>query len=111
MSAKATSHHKLHGLAGLVMIVTLPIFLWGLFGAISGQASGFTQWISSPFGAISLLVFITSALLYYKMEMDEVILDYLAGGTQTLAMWANRLAAFAAWAIAVFVIIKMWLGA
>ena len=110
MSAKGTSHHKAHGLAGLIMIITLPLFLWGLCGAISGKAAGFTDWMNTPFGAVSLMVFLTSAIFYMKMEMDEIILDYLSGGTQNFATWANRLVAFAAWAIAVYVIVKTWTG-
>jgi len=109
-SGKGTFHHKLHSWTGLLTILSLPFFLYGFVCAINGRADGFTQWLTSPFGAISSLVFITAALWYCKLEFDEIVLDYTDGGLRSFGLLANRLVAFAAWALSVFVILKMWLA-
>ena len=111
MSAKGTSHHRIHGLTGLVMILSLPFALWGLCMAIPGGASGFVGWISAPVGAIPLLVFLSAIFWYCKLEFDEVIMDYFDGGLRSFGLMANRIVALVVWLIAVFVIVKMWLGA
>lgn len=111
MAGKGTTHHRIHGWTGLVMILALPIALWGLCCAIPGGSAGFQDWISSPLCAMGLLVFLTSGLWYCKLEFDEVIMDYLSGGLRSFASWANRILAFVAFAVAAFVIFKMSFGA
>ncbi len=106
-----TSHHRLRGITGWGLIVTLPFFLLGLTYGLSGGSTGFSDWLTSPVGAISTLIFLTTAIWYCKLEFDEVILDYTDGGLRSFGLLANRVIGFVAWAIAVFVIIKMWLGA
>lgn len=106
-----TFHHRLRGWTGILMILALPFFLYGFAAALSGRAEGFTQWLSEPLGAISALVFLSATIWYCKLEFDEVIMDYLDGGTRSFALCANRLIGFAGWAVSVYVILKMWLGA
>ena len=110
-SGTGTGHHKLRSLTGLITIIALPIALFGLIDAVPNGAVGFTAWLSNPILAIGLLIFMTAALWYCKLEFDEVILDYTDGGLRSFGLLANRLIAFLAWAIAVFSIIKIWLGA
>lgn len=111
MAGKGTSHHRVHGITGLIMIISMPFILWGLCQAIPGGADGFKAWVSSPLWTGALFVFLTSALWYVKLEFDEVVLDYTDGGLRTFGLWANRIVAFLAWAMAVFVIFKMTFGA
>ena len=110
-AGKGTGHHRLHSVTGTIMILTLPLALYGLITAIPGGADGFASWIGSPFGAISLLVFLTAAIWYCKLEFDEVVLDYTDGGLRGFGLNANRVVGFAAWAMAVYSIVKIWLGA
>lgn len=111
MAGKGTTHHRIHGWTGLVMILSLPIALWGLCCAIPGGAAGFKDWLSSPLCAGGLLVFLTSAFWYCKLEFDEVLMDYTDGGLRTATLWINRIVAFVLWAVAAFVIFKMSFGA
>jgi len=109
-SGKGTFHHRLHGWTGAIMILSLVPFLYGFVCAIAGKSEGFTNWLSEPLGAISTLIFTSAAFLYCKLEFDEVILDYADGGLRSFGLFANRLVAFVAWAIVVFVICKIWLA-
>ena len=111
MAGKGTGHHRIHGITGAVMILTMPLVIWGLINAAPGGAEGFQAWIGAPFGAVSLLAFLSAALWYCKLEFDEVILDYTDGGLRSFGLNANRLIGFAAWAAASYSILKIWLGA
>ncbi len=111
MAGKGTTHHRIHGVTGLVTILSLPFVLCGLLCAIPGHAEGFTSWISAPFGAISLLIFLSGAVWYCKLEFDEVIMDYFDGGLRSFSLLANKLVGFLVWAASAYVIITMWLGA
>ncbi len=110
-AGKGTGHHRLHGITGTILILTLPLVLFGLVTAIPGGSDGFSAWISSPFGAISLLIFLTAAIWYCKLEFDEVVLDYTDGGMRSFGLNANRAVGFIAWAVAVYSIVRIWLGA
>ena len=106
MAGKGTSHHRIHGLTGIVMILTLPLAVYGLWAAVPNGVDGFKNWITAPLGAWPLLVFLTAALWYCKLEFDEVIMDYASGGLRSFALMANRVAALIAWGVAVYVIIS-----
>jgi len=106
-----TQHHRLRSWTGMVMILSLQLFLIGFAMAISGRAEGYANWLTNPLGAIIALVFLSATIWYCKLEFDEVILDYTDGGLRSFGLQANRLIGFAAWAVSVFVIISIWLGA
>lgn len=106
-----TGHHRLHSVTGTVMILTMPLAIYGLIKAAPLGAEGFKSWISAPFGAISMLVFLTAALWYCKLEFDEVVLDYTDGGLRKFGLMANRIVAGLAWVAAVYAILRTWLGA
>lgn len=110
-SGNGTLHHRLHGLTGWVMIVTLPFVLFGLVAHGGGGLESIKTWLSHPLGAISTLFFMTAAMWYARLEMDEVYLDYFSGGLLKFALLVTKLLMFLAWAGAVFAIIKLWLGA
>lgn len=109
-AGKGTFHHRLRSWTGTLMILSLPLFMWGFIGALKQKSGGFVEWLSSPFGAVSALVFISAALWYCKLEFDEVIMDYTDGGLRSFGLLANRLIAFLAWAVSIYVIITMWMA-
>ena len=110
-AGKGTFHHRLRSWTGTLTILSLPFFLYGFVCALRDRSDGITEWLTSPFGAISSLVFMTAALWYAKLEFDEVVLDYTDGGLRAFGLLANRVIALAGWVAAVYAILKMWLGA
>lgn len=106
-SGNGTGHHRLKGMTGLVMIITLlPVLFWAM-SAVAGGSAGFTSWLSAPVPAIVFLVFFTVAIWYCKLEFDEVIMDYFDGGLRSFSLLASKIVAFLAWAAAVFAVIKL----
>lgn len=104
---KGTKHHKLHGYVGAGMIIGLgPVILQTAIAA-PRRAGGFTEWLSTPAGALGFLAFFTAAIWYCKLEFDEVIMDYFDGGARSFGLLANRIVPFIVWAVLAFAIIKM----
>lgn len=110
MAGKGTTHHKLHSYTGIGMIISLPFVLFGLSKALPDKVDGLTSWLSAPFGAVSLLVFLTAAIWYCKLEFDDVVMDYFGGGLRKFCLLANRIVGFVIWAVSVYAILKIWLG-
>ena len=108
-AGKGTFHHRLRSWTGMLTILSLPFFLWGLVCALKGRPDGVSEWLTSPLGAISALIFMGAALWYCKLEFDEVIMDYTDGGLRSFGLLANRVIAFLGWAVSAYVIITMWL--
>lgn len=109
-AGKGTFHHRLRSWTGALTILSLPFFILGFVKALKNQPEGLTQWLTTPLGAISALVFMSAALWYCKLEFDEVIMDYFDGGLRSFSLLANRLVAFLAWAGSVYVILTSWLA-
>jgi len=105
--SKASSHHKVHGLTGLGLIIGLPFALFSAVKAINDGTEGFINWLSSPLGGLGFLAFFTAAILYCKLEFDEVVMDYFDGGLKSFALMANRFIAFIIWLLAAFAVIKL----
>ncbi|MGB6230524.1 MAG: hypothetical protein WBF53_10405 [Litorimonas sp.] len=94
---EGTTHHKIHGLTGWGVIIGLAGALIGAIPAIRGGADGVLAWVSSPLGAIGLILFLTAAIWYCKLEMDEVIMDYFGGGLRRFGLWKNKAVALILW--------------
>ena len=100
---RGTTHHKIHTLTGWGVILGLPFAVWGALSAIPGGADGLLAWLASPLGALGMIAFLTAALWYAKLEMDEVIMDYAPsgpsgeGGMRRFGLLANRLTALILW--------------
>jgi len=102
-----TSHHKLHGYVGWGLIIGLPFALISVVKAIALGSAGFTQWLSSPIGAIGFLAFFTAAVWYCKLEFDEVVMDYFDGGTRAFGLLASKGVAFIIWLMTAFAVVNM----
>ncbi len=109
-SGKGTRHHRLRSWTGALTIIALPFFMWGFVCALKNRTGGIIEWLSSPFGAITAILFITGGLYYCRLEFDEVIMDYTDGGLRKFGLLANLLVALLAWAVSLYVIITMWLA-
>lgn len=92
-----TTHHKMHGLSGWGVILGLPFAIWSALSAIPEGAHGVKMWLSSPLGAIGMMLFLSAAILYAKLEMDEVIMDYFDGGLRRFGLWKNKAVALILW--------------
>ncbi len=109
-AGKGTFHHRLRSWTGTLTILSLPFFVWGLVSALRARPAGVAEWLSSPLGAISAIIFMTAGLWYCKLEFDEVVMDYADGGLRSFGLLANRLVAFLGWAAAMYVIFTTWLA-
>jgi len=102
-----TSHHKLHGYVGWGFIIGLPFALISVIKAVPDGSAGFTQWLSSPLGALGFLGFSTAAIWYCKLEFDEVVMDYFDGGARAFGLLASKAAALITWLITAFALVNM----
>jgi succinate dehydrogenase hydrophobic anchor subunit len=102
-----TAHHKLHGIVGAGTIIGLFFAIPSALTAASTGSDGLIAWLSTPFRGLGFLAFFTAAIWYCKLEMDEVIMDYLGGETRAFGLLANKAAALIIWAMAAFAVIKL----
>ena len=97
--AHGTKHFKMHSYAGWGVIIGLPFAIFSVMMALPAGPSGISAWLSSTQGAIGMIAFLTAALLYCRLEMDEVIMDYFSGGLRSFGLLANKSVATILWAI------------
>lgn len=107
-----TKHHKIHGIVGWGLILGLPFAIGSAVKAVSGgslenPSAGFVDWLSSSVGGLGFLAFVTAALWYVKLEMDEVIMDYFGGGARSFGLLANRIVSLIVWAMMAFTVVKL----
>lgn len=102
-----TAHHKLHGIVGAGTIIGLPFAIFFALRAAIGRAEGLMSWLIEPHAALGFLAFFAAAIWYCKLEMDEVISDYIDGGTSKLALLANKVVAFIMFAMVAFAVINL----
>jgi succinate dehydrogenase hydrophobic anchor subunit len=100
-AAHGTKHFKMHSLAGWGVIIGLPFAIAQAVMAIPAGPAGIAAWLSSATGAIGMIAFLSAAILYVKLEMDEVIMDYFSGGLRSFGLWKNRIVALILWVISV----------
>ena len=96
-AAHGTKHFKMHSLAGWGVILGLPFAIIQAVLAIPYGPAGIEAWLSSTTGALGMIAFLSAAILYAKLEMDEVIMDYFSGGLRSFGLLANKAVAAILW--------------
>ena len=96
-AAHGTKHFKMHSLAGWGVILGLPIAALHAVLTVKAGPNAIVGWLSSPHGALGMIAFLSAAILYCKLEMDEVIMDYFSGGLRSFGQLANTLVATILW--------------
>lgn len=96
-AAHGTKHFKMHSLSGWGVMIGLPFAAIHAVLAVSYGPYGVTAWLTSPLGAIGMIAFLSAAILYCKLEMDEVIMDYFSGGLRAFGLWKNKAVALILW--------------
>lgn len=96
-AAHGTKHFKMHSLSGWGVIIGLPFAAIHAVMAVQDGAHGIKMWLSNPLGALGMVAFLSAAILYCKLEMDEVIMDYFSGGLRRFGLWKNTAVALILW--------------
>ena len=92
-----TTHFRMHSLSGWGVILGLPFAAIYAVMAVQDGADGVKMWLSSPLGAIGMTAFLSAAILYCKLEIDEVIMDYFSDGLRRFGLWKNSAVALILW--------------
>lgn len=107
-SAKhGTKHFKMHSLAGWGVIIGLPFAALHAVLTIKHGPDSIIAWLSSTHGALGMIAFLSAAILYCKLEMDEVIMDYFSGGLRSFGLWKNRIGALILWLASVYGLVTL----
>lgn len=92
-----TKHFKMHSLAGWGVIIGLPFAALHAVMTIRNGPDAVMAWLSTAHGALGMIAFLSAAILYCKLEMDEVIMDYFSGGLRSFGLWKNKAVALILW--------------
>ncbi len=107
---KATLHHRTHQKTSFLLVLILPFFLFGLMGALPNGYEGIMQWIGSPFGALTLLAFISIGLFQSNHSIADIVIDYVDNQPKCDAIVKIiKLICFLLWVLGAAAIVKMWL--
>lgn len=104
-SGHGTGHFLQHKYTGWGVIVGLPFVLVFAALAVAGGEAGLIGWLSTALGAVGFLAFVTAALWYCKLEMDEVIMDY--ADTRGPLLTLNALVALVLWAAIAYSVVTL----
>lgn len=96
-AAHGTKHFKMHGLAGWGVILGLPFAALHAVLTIKHGPDSVVAWLGSTHGSLGMIAFLSAAILYCKLEMDEVIMDYFSGGLRRFGLWKNTAVALILW--------------
>lgn len=96
-AAHGTKHFKMHSLAGWGVIIGLPAAALHAVITVRNGPDAVLSWLATPHGALGMIAFLSAAILYAKLEMDEVIMDYFSGGLRSFGLWKNRAVALILW--------------
>jgi succinate dehydrogenase / fumarate reductase membrane anchor subunit len=111
-SAKAGSHHW--WLSRLSSLALIPLTLWFIFGALSivdGGHAAMVGWLSSPFSAVMMILFVGVTFHHTASGIQVVLEDYVH--SESVKMAAIVAAKFLCFALAVagtFAILKIAFG-
>ena len=111
-SAKDGTHH--FWVQRVSAIALVPLTLWFVFSVAKLHGASFEQvhwWVSYPAVAITLVLFIATALYHSMLGVQVVIEDYVGGeGMKLVALLLSKFFHFAVAAAAIFAVLKVALS-
>jgi succinate dehydrogenase / fumarate reductase, membrane anchor subunit len=111
-SAKAGSHHW--WLSRLTSLALIPLTLWFIFGALSIVGDGheaMVEWLSSPFSAVMMILFIGVTFHHTASGIQVVLEDYVhSESVKMAAIIAAKFLCFALAIAGIFAILKIAFG-
>lgn len=112
-SAKSGVHHWWMQRATAVALV--PLSLWLVFGLACHAGQGYDavfDWVSNPFVATALIMYIATAFHHGQLGLQVVIEDYIHARVVNLALlFISKFGCFAFAVAGILAVLKIALGA
>ncbi|GEM_PF-477080 len=109
---KGVGTYMAQRVSAVALAALLPFFVYGLLCALPDGYDGLKAWVSSWSGALLIAGFITAALYHGRLGVAEIINDYIPRpGARAFWLLINTLLALFVWALGLFALLKIWLGA
>ncbi|MBP6011285.1 MAG: succinate dehydrogenase, hydrophobic membrane anchor protein [Alphaproteobacteria bacterium] len=108
-SAKSGVEHFWHQRATAVALLPLTLwFVWAVAAHVGAPYGQVIAFLSLPFNAAAMLLFVLAGLYHMALGLQVVIEDYFQGeGTKLALLLAMKFAAFAVGTICVLAVLKI----
>ena len=108
-SAKSGVEHFWHQRATAVALLPLTLwFVWAVAVHVGAPYERVIAFLSSPFNAAAMLLFVLAGLYHMALGLQVVIEDYVPNeGTKLALLLAMKFAAFAVGTICVIAVLKI----
>lgn len=112
-SAKeGVNHFIAQRVSALALAILVPWFLLALITAYADGYDAARSFVASPVTAVLLIFLLSAAFYHMRLGMQTVIEDYVSGhGTRAAFLILNAFFAVGMWAVGVFAVLKIALGA
>lgn len=102
-----THHHWKMMISSAALVVLVPLFVLTFGAGMGGTHEEVLAYFSRPFPAIITALTAAVAILHFKAETEEAIIDYVHGVTGKLLIVAVTAFAYVLIAAALFALVKM----
>jgi succinate dehydrogenase / fumarate reductase, membrane anchor subunit len=108
-SARSGTQHFWH--QRMTAVALLPLTLWFVWSVVRYMGAPYAEviaFLSDPFSAVAMLLFIIAGLYHMALGLRMVVEDYFhAEGTKIALLLLTNFAAFAVAAACVFAVLKI----
>jgi len=99
----------------ITAVALIPLSLWlvaGLLAHGGADRAALKAWLADPVPAILMILTVSAALYHAVLGLEEVVVDYVHGsGARIACLILLRLAGAALFAIGIFAVLRISLGA
>ena len=97
-------------------VALVPLALWLIYSITMLVRSGSTDylsavdWVSAPFNAVMLILFIVTVSYHSALGVQVVIEDYVSGGLKVVSLMLQKFAHMVAATAGIFSVLRIALG-
>ncbi|WP_425099819.1 succinate dehydrogenase, hydrophobic membrane anchor protein [Tropicibacter sp. S64] len=104
---RGTEHHWKMMISSVALVVLVPLFVFTFGAGMGGTYEEVLAYFSRPFPAIVTALTAVVAILHFKAEAEEAIIDYVHGTAGKLALVAVTAFSWALIVSALFALVKL----